>query len=376
MAKALRVLHIANIGLGNAYVGLPLDLCRECYERFPKVFDDLFDYIKREEIDLVLIAGNLYGRYLISSDTAHLLRKLEEAKPCRFVIAPGADDPYTSDSLYASGRFPDNVLIFEKDTLDHFDLPELGACVYGWAVLSQRRAINPLAGTSVLRQDRINLIVGSCDLSSHTLFVNTTPEAIAAFGADYAALGHGPATAPCCVGRSLYSHASFLEGHGFDELGRGGFYRLDIEKEGEDCTVREQFVTFSRHRYESITLDVTGVTSMEEVAEKIGEAIEENGYSTDTSLRVILEGELHPTVILRSDSEQLTRFPLSSISFIDRTLPIHDAEELRRDMSIRGMFYLSLSDAIKAAGEHTPTTTAQALRIGLAALDGKDIAGI
>ena len=376
MAKALRVLHIANIGLGNSYVGLPLDLCRECYDRFPKVFDDLFDYIKREKIDLVLIAGNLYGRYLMSNDTAHLLRKLEEAKPCRFVIAPGADDPYTPDSLYSSGRFPDNVMIFEKDTLDRFDLPELGVCVYGWAVLSQRRAIDPLAGASVIRQDRINLVVGACDLSAHTLFINTTPEAIAAFGADYAALGHGPATPIERAGKALYSHAGFLEGHGFEELGRGGFYRLDIEKDGEECRISEDFVSFSRHRFETITLDVTGAAGIEDVAKKIGEAIEENGYSTDTSLRVILEGELYPTVTLRRDSEELTRFPLSSISFIDRTLPTYDAEALRRDMSIRGMFYLALSDAIRASGEHTPTTTAQALRIGLAALDGRDIAGI
>ena len=43
MAKTLRALHVANIALGNPYIGLPLDLCRECYDRFPAVFDDFFD---------------------------------------------------------------------------------------------------------------------------------------------------------------------------------------------------------------------------------------------------------------------------------------------------------------------------------------------
>ena len=376
MAKALRVLHIANIALGNPYIGLPLDLCRECYDGFLKVFDDLFDYIKREEIDLVLVAGNLYGRYLMSNDTAHLLRKLEEAKPCRFVIAPGAEDPYMPDSLYTSGRFPDNVMIFERDALDRFDLPELGVSVYGWAVLAQRRAVNPLAGASPVRHDRINLIVGACDLSAHTLFINTTPESIAAFGADYAAFGHGPATEIKRAGKTLYSHAGFLEGRGFEELGRGGFYRLDIEKNGEDCRINESFVSFSHHRFETVTLDITGAADIEDVTGRIREAIEKNGYTTDTSLRVILEGELHPTMILRRDGEEFMSFPLASISFIDRTLPTYGAEALRRDMSIRGMFYLTLSDAIRASGEHLPTTTAQALRIGLAALDGRNIAGI
>lgn len=376
MSGTLRVLHLANIAIGNPYIGLPLDLCRECYDRFPAVLDDLFDYIKRERIDLVLVAGNLYSRYLTSSDTAHLLRKLEEADPCRFVIAPGAEDPYTPDSLYSSGRFPNNVLIFEKDTLDHFDLPELGVTVYGWAVLSQRRAINPLAGASPVRHDRINLIVGACDLASHTLFINTTPESLAAFGADYAAFGHGPATPLERAGKTTYSHAAFLEGRGFEELGSGGFYRLDIEKNGEECTIAEDFVSFSRHRFESVTLDITGAASVEDVAQKVQAAIEENGYSTDTSLRVILEGELYPTVTLRRDSDALTSFPLSSITFIDRTMPTYDAEALRRDMSIRGMFYLTLSDALRASHEQAPTTIAQALRIGLAALDGRDIAGI
>lgn len=376
MKKALRVMHLANIALGNPYIGLPLDLCRECYERFPEVFDELFDYIKREEIDLVLIAGNLYGRYLMSGDTAHLMRKMEEAKPCIFVIAPGAEDPCTTDSLYKSGRFPDNVLIFEKDTLDRFDLPELGATVYGWAVLSQRRNVNPLLDVPPASPDRINLIVGACDLSSHTLFINTTPESIAAFGADYAAFGHGPATPIKKAGKTLYSHAGFLEGRGFEELGKGGFYRLDIEKTDEGTAIEEHFVSFSRHRFETVTLDITGLTNDEDVSKRILDVIEKNGYERDTSLRVILEGELHPTVLFRRDGEAFTSFPLSSISFIDRTMPTYESEELRRDMSIRGMFYLALSDALKSTNEHSPTTTAQALRIGLAALDSHDIAGI
>ncbi len=134
MEKELRILHVTGVSLGTPYTGLPLDLCRQRYQHFPEVFDSLFSYIEEEKIDLVLFAGNLTGRYLTSEDAEHLLRKLSEAS-CRFVIAPGSQDPYAPDSLYASGRLPKNVSVFESDELERFDFDELGLSVYGWAIL-------------------------------------------------------------------------------------------------------------------------------------------------------------------------------------------------------------------------------------------------
>lgn len=376
MNQTIRILHVANVALGAPYTGIPLELCHECYHRFPEVFDDLFAYVKREGIDLVLFAGNLYGHYLTSADTAHLVRNMAEAAPCRFVIAPGAEDPYASDSLYASGRLPENAYVFETDTLEHFDFDEIGTTVYGWAVQEHRRAVSPLAGVRVADPSRINLLVGSCDMEARTLFISASKQEVADFGADYAAFAHGPATEVLTAGRTRYAHGGFLEGRGFDESGVGGFLRIDVTVTGEERTVDARFVPISRHRFETATLDVTGVKDEAEVDARVAELIEKQGYGRDTSLRVILEGELHPTVILRNDDGNRTDFPLYSIDLVDRTLPIFDAERLEHDMTIRGELYRSLKKRLLAASGDERIAYAQALRAALAALDSRDITGI
>ncbi len=370
--RSLRILHLANTVLGSPYTGLSLEDCHACYKHFPEVFDSVFTYIEKEKIDLVLVAGNLCGRYLSNEDAAHLIRKFSEAS-CRFVIAPGDQDPYMEDSLYASGRLPKNVTVFESEGLERVALPELGASVYGWAILGQRSHFSPLAGARPKDPDEINLVVGSCAIAARTLFAHISPEEIAAFGADYAAFAHGAATPVRKAGKTYYCHAGFLEGRNFDELGEGGVMRIDIEEKDGVRHVTPRFVKLSHHRFEILTMDVTGVTNMQEVTERLGGMIADLGFSENTSLRVILEGELHPTTVLRQSPEDGRAFHLYSLEFIDRTMPTLHAEELERDMSVRGELYRTLRERLSSQNLDERIAVAQALRAGLAALDARDI---
>ena len=372
MADTLRVLHVANAFLGNPYLCLLPEKNRECYYRFPEVFDSLFRYIEEEKIDLVLVSGNLYGRYMTSDDAAHLIRRLSEA-PCPIVIAPGDQDPYDPDSLWASGRLPANVKVFETDTLERLDLDDLGVSVYGWAILGQRSSTSPLAGATLADAGRINLVVGCCDIGARTLFAHVSRDEIAAFGADYAAFGHGPVTPVRRAGRTQYCHTGFLEGRSFDELGIGGFHRIDVEVVEGERRVDVRFVPLSRHRYETVVMDITGVREMSEVVDRLGGLVVEHGFSEDTSLRVILEGELHPTVMLRHRAEDGKLFSLYSLEFIDHTMPTLGAEELERDMSVRGELYRTLRPRLNSQDLNERLAVAEALRLGLAALESRDI---
>ena len=372
MPNSLRVLHLANVMLGSPYTGLPLSLCRERYDRFPEVFDSVFSYIEAEKIDLVLVAGNLYGRYLTSDDAARLIRKLSEA-PCRFVIAPGDQDPYAPDSLYASGRLPKNVSVFAGEALERIDFDDLGASVYGWAILGQRSSFKPLAGMSLEDPDRINLVTGCCDIGGRTLFAHVSTDELASFGADYAAFSHGSSTQVRTAGKTKYCHASFLEGRSFEELGVGGFRRVDIykTKKGTEHTI--SFVPASRHRYETLTLDITGATEMNEVVEELARVISKRRYGSDTSLRVILEGEIHPAITLHLRPGEEQHFSLYHLDIVDRTFPTLNAEAFERDMSVRGELYRTLLPRLNTQNLADRIAVAQALRAGLAALESRDI---
>ena len=123
----------------------------------------------------------------------------------------------------------------------------------------------------------------------------------------------------------------------------------------------------------AVVMEITGVYEMSEVLDRLHALVTEHGFSEDTSLRVILEGELHPTVMLRPSPEEGKLFSLYSLEFVDRTLPILDAEEFERDMSVRGELYRTLRPRLDSQNLDERAAAARALRVGLAALESRDI---
>ncbi len=378
MKQHLRIVHAGSIMLGNPYIGLPLEKCKERYRHFTDVLDSFFAYLRDEAIDLVLFSGNLCGRYLTSDDAKHLITRLSEFPECAFVVSPGDQDPFDSDSLYASGRLPKNVCIFENEVLDHFDFPSLGARVYGWAIHGQRSTFAPLAGVVLGDRSTVNLISGCCAITHRNFFAHVSPEDIAGSLADYAGFSHGPATPVSRVGRTLYCHAGFLEGRSFEESGEGGIVRVDVyrDAEGEPPRTEARFVPLYHHRYKTMTLDVTGAADMSAVLLAVRGLVEANGLGAETSLRVILEGQLSPTVMLRHTTDEARDLSLYSLELIDHTLPLLDAEYLDKDMTVRGELYRTLKKRIASQNPQESFAVSQAFRAGLAALESRDITGI
>lgn len=378
MKQHLSVVHAGSILLGDPYTGLSLEKCKERYRRFSDVLDTFFTYLREEEIDLVLFSGNLCGRYLTSEDAKQLITRLSDVPDCTFVISPGEKDPFDSDSLYASGRLPSNAHIFENEALDCFTFPALGVRVYGWAIHGQRSNFAPLAGAVLGDRSMINLISGCCEITHRNLFAHVTHEDIAESGADYAAFSHRAPSPIARVGNTLYCHAGFLEGRSFEEAGEGGIVRVDIARDGEGDgrRVEARFVPLYHHRYQSLSLDVTGATDMSEVLESVRGLVEANGLGSETSLRVFLEGELAPTVMLRRTTDEARDLSLYSLQLIDHTRPTLGADYLEKDMTVRGELYRTLKKRIASQNPQESYAVSQAFRAGLAALESRDITGI
>lgn len=371
--KTLRVLHCGDITLGTPHEGLSMDKCRECYLQFRTVFDSIFETIKKEAVDLVLIAGNLYGDYLTNDDATYLIKHFSSVPECHFVIAPGNQDPYVEDSFYTSGRLPSNVHVFESEELERIDFPTLHTSVYGWANLSQRILVSPIRQKTVADERCFNLLCGCCQVGMRSVLCSLYPEEIGRFGADYAAFSHGPATEIKTVGRARYAHCGPLEGKSFEESGVGSVILVDLTMSGEEKSFSARRVPLSLHRYETIEVDVTGVSDMEEVYALLRPLTEEKGWGLDTSLRVILNGALSPVVTLRPDKEDADILSLYSLEFVDRTLPTYEAAMFKKDMTVRGELYRMLEGRLSSPSVDERTAVAQAFRTGLAALESKDI---
>lgn len=374
--RQIRILHTGDIHLDSPFSRLSLERSEERRGELRKTFSRLMSLVREREIDIALIAGDLFDCAYITAATADLLIEEIAACPrCRFFIAPGNHDPYTKDSLYASGRLPENLHVFSEETLAAIPLPALDAVVYGWAFTAERHEGSPLSGQHAEDPAALNLICGHCDYAVPlTRYADVSARDLAEFGAHYAAFAHRhiPSPPQRAEGGCLWAYCGCLEGRSFDEPGKGGAYLLTATQKDGTWQITHERLTLSERQYAIAEIDLTGVSTKNEVAQRIKLAIRENGYDENTALRVIFTGATPPDFAVPQEADA-REWNLYHIELLDRTTPTYDAAALDKDPTVRGELYRYLRPQLTEGTPEERALAARALRMGLAALSGNDV---
>jgi DNA repair exonuclease SbcCD nuclease subunit len=240
--------------------------------------------------------------------------------------------------------------------------------------MSDRLDAAPLGTPLECPSDRINLICAHADTTSPISKYAPSPLSLfAASGCVYAALGHvhNPPE-PAVSGLTLVAYCGCPEGRSFDELHFGGVLSVTVH-DGNALPTLER-ITVATHRYEILHVDVTGEDCDGAVLARMRAAVEDSGFGAETSLRIVLEGAVPTDFAPNTDSLAAAlsdEFALCSLNVKDSTLPVYSADELKNDLSIRGAFYRALLPKLESADADERATAADALRIGLLALDGR-----
>ena len=338
-------------------------------------FITLIMHAKNYGAKLFLISGDLFDDEYISKDTANLILKEIASYPdCRFFIAPGETDPYSSKSPYKLMKWSDNLHIFKSGDLSKVEIPELNVDVYGYA-FNGEVLDNPFSNKKPQNQHRINILVGHGEiLSAQDAAKNKaeicpiTSADIERSGFDYIALGHLHAgTGIKKIGDTFFSYPGCLSGHGFEEPGYTGAMYGEIDK--GKCDLKG--VKCSRIRYETIQVDISQYITEGQIIEAIRLAAAE--YHDDTALRVELTGVLRPEFVFNpSEIEQkFSKFYFLQVK--NKTLPYIDANTLQYDKTVRGIFYRQLEPKLNSKNEKERTEAQLALQYGLNAFAGLNI---
>ena len=83
-------------------------------------------------------------------------------------------------------------------------------------------------------------------------------------------------------------------------------------------------------------------------------------------------GSVDPRFVIPMNIES-DAFGLYYFNMIDKTLPTYGTESLKRDMSMKGQIYRSIYPDLFSDDEEKRLISAKALRIALAALEGREL---
>lgn len=367
---SVKVLHMADMHLEWPFASMAVDghRGRARREELKEVFASIVDLALAEQVQLFLIAGDLFEQSHLTLPTVRFLeQQFRRLEGTRVFISPGNHDPLLKESYYRSYPWPDNVHIFGP-AVERVDLDEMGVSVYGWGFGSWEVDSYQLGGLRVADPQRINLVVVHGGEGRYHPF---RPGDLAAIGADYIALGHihKPSVLYEVDGRVIAPYPGSPEALSFGEPGSHGVIVGSIGKSANAL----QFHPTGRREFISQTVDVSGASTPEELLQA-ALAVDEETRRLTHCYRLTFTGTVEPElhVDLPVLQEQLApHFYLVRLE--DGTEPDYDLEQVARERSARGLFVrrlLTMAEAAAKAGERGQAQVDQihrALRIGLAA---------
>lgn len=367
----MKFMHLGDFHLDSAFSGFEKDVADRKRAELRQCFKRALEIAKDEGARFVLISGDTFDTPFCSSETRRVVFEAIEDFGAPVVIAPGNHDYYTKNGVYADKNLPENAFVFTSDELGRFDLDELGVSVIGYAFTSDRFEKNPLASDIPASDENLNILCAHCEVGApFSKYAPVSANAIARAGFVYAALGHvHVAPPPVMAGGTLIAYSGFPQGRSFDELGEGGAYIVEIDRESRRALAKR--VKLSTLSYEIERLDITGFDRDEDVIERIDALATEKNYKDDTALRVVLCGSVSPSYNINTANiacaGKLSRLALLQVR--NETSACLDLDYLKDDLTIRGEVYRALLPSLESHDENERRKAALALKFALSALD-------
>ena len=181
---------------------------------------------------------------------------------------------------------------------------------------------------------------------------------------DYLALGHIHSYKQQKLDNwGIYCYSGCLEGRGFDECGEKGFVLLNIEEN----KINTEFIPFATRTLYEINVDLTGITEINEIEEKIKEQIK--NIPSSSLVKIILGGEAE-IGITRDIDYICKKFEdyFYYLKIIDKPIIKIDYMKYQNDVSLKGEFIRLVLEQVDLSEEEK----SKIISTGIKALSGQE----
>ncbi|HUU29154.1 MAG TPA: DNA repair exonuclease [archaeon] len=351
--KPLKFIHTADLHLDSPFTGLRsvnTAVAGKMQAATFSAFEEVVSLALREEVDFVLVAGDIYDgqeRSLLAQLRFRKeLQRLSD-RGIRSFVVHGNHDPL--DGWSASLAWPENVHIFSGEKVESVPFHKDGAeAARIFGISYPHREVRENLIPRFKREKGVPFAIGlvHCNLGANTGHEPYAPCSLSDLeeaGFDYWALGHVHTRRVYELrGKALAVYPGNTQGRHPGEKGPHGAVLVKVDPAGRIGT---DFLPADSLRWEITTVDISGLAGEDELIEALDNRIAEikdQAEGRDICLRLSLEGRgvLHsvlqrPGVLSDLESSRKEQWagtrPLVWIERLeDRTRPAVDLEKRRR----------------------------------------------
>ena len=330
----LKILHSADWHLDSPFVGFTeqqRQLLREAQLQIPGKIADL---CRREDCDLVLLAGDIFDGEA-RQETVDLLKRELENCGVPVLISPGNHDFCNVTSPWRSEDWPENVFVFTGE-LESVTIQGLDCRIYGAAFRSMD-CPSLLEDFQARGEERYCVAVLHGDpLQRNSPYNPITNAQVRNSSLDYLALGHVHKAGMFRSGQTLCAWPGCPMGRGWDETGEKGVCIVTLDEEAKLQT-RSLYLP----RFFDLEAEVNGNAA--EAMEAVLPAV-----PGDDFYRITLTGS--GAVDLEQLREEFSEFP--NLELRDRTeAPVEVWADADKD-SLEGIYFGMLRKAMEESPEN------------------------
>ena len=346
----LKILHSADWHLDSPFTGFSKEQRQFLKQELKKIPEKIVDICRRENCDLMLLAGDLFdGPY--TKESAQILKSALAECGVPVFISPGNHDFCGPGSPWLEESWPENVHVFSGG-VESVAVPQLDCRVYGAGYRSMD-CPGLLEGFRAEGEETYQLGVFHGDaVQPNSPYCPITVSQVRDSGLHYLALGHIHRSGSFRSGDTLCGWSGSAMGRGYDETGEKSLYILEL---GESRELKR--IPLDTPCFWEMTVDCAQ-DSLDDLLP---------GAGSQDFYRVTLtgKGEIR-------ESELLEKFP---------NLEIRDRREADVDLwsgieadTLEGTYFRMLKTALDSVDEESANQIQLAAEISRKILEGREVA--
>lgn len=318
----MKFIHIADVHLG-ATPDLGFSWSKQREKEIWDSFSRVIEQVKKEKIELLLVAGDLFHGQPLIRECKELNFLLEQIPDTAVVLIAGNHDHIKSDSAYIKFPWAKNVIGLWGDKCQTCYIESCNTYVYGFSY-HEREILQPVYN-QIFPKGNVNLRTEHAD-ANHILLAHGGDEkhvpirfnGLANTDFDYIALGH--IHQPQILSANKMAYAGSLEPLDKNHIGQRGYIKGEIINGRTDIV----FVPFSRREYRELQIHVTPNSSNGSIQSDVEQQIQKQGRQH--IYRIHLTGYKDPELdIWEENLEKLGNV----VEIRDDTEPEYDFEQLK-----------------------------------------------
>lgn len=308
----MKFIHMADVHLGmmpEDKKGFGSIRKKEIEETFDRV---LFE-ARKEQVDVILIAGDLYHRPPLMEELKELNARFERLAPIKVVFIAGNHDCILENSPYERFPFADNVIFLKEKEMQSVYVEEYDTTFWGFSYHTKEIG-EPLYDEVRPQGEGYHILLAHGGDETH---IPINYEKLKWAGFDYVALGH--IHKPQVIVQDFMNYPGSLEPLDHTEKGAHGYFLGEITEEGQQV----KFVKFAKRSYEQLNVQIEENETLYNISGRIQEEIESRGR--ENFYEIYLMGYTPLAGKIRLDSLEQDYF---ITEIIDKTKRNYDIDKL------------------------------------------------